>query len=508
MARVSRRRVVLGHGDARALLPAVLQGVQAEVGHRGGLLVPEDAEHAARVAESVRHGLPSIMPRKTPNGATARSPRPAPRPTEARRPALRRRPRCAGAGPRCVRARAPAPRRRARGPAPCPASRSATEAMICVAASPKSAVACATGSPPAGCGKRDLRADAAAREAALGQRHGQPAPPRSRAPSPAGRRRRGPQPGAGAPSPPRDRSRAGIPAGPAVNALEGTRCRPASRPARCAEQHDHRPRAPEDAAQHAVGVVEDPDHADDRRREDRAALGLVVETDVAARDRHLQGPAGVAQPLHRPRELPHDLRPLRVAEVEAVRRRHGPCPRAGDVARRLRRRQHGSAVRVQVAVPPVAVEGEGERPAGALDADHPRPSAGGQQRVRPHHVVVLARDPALARHRRRRQQGRQRFPRGRGGPRPERLRVERLPRREVLRLADRPVVERAPRRQAAGWESPPPSPRGWRTRSRPSAVTAPIRTASRVPLGEDALHLRLAAPADDEQHPAPATPTA
>ena len=48
----------VGGGDARALLPAVLQRVEAEVGQVRRLGVAEDAEDAALVAELVEHCLP------------------------------------------------------------------------------------------------------------------------------------------------------------------------------------------------------------------------------------------------------------------------------------------------------------------------------------------------------------------------------------------------------------------------------------------------------------------
>ena len=47
--------LAVGSGDAGALLPAVLQRVQAEVGHVGRLGVAEDAEDAALFPEFVKH---------------------------------------------------------------------------------------------------------------------------------------------------------------------------------------------------------------------------------------------------------------------------------------------------------------------------------------------------------------------------------------------------------------------------------------------------------------------
>src|SRR6187402_2416754 len=69
-------------------------------------------------------------------------------------------------------------------------------------------------------------------------------------------------------------------------------------------------------------IVEQADAADRWGGQDgRAAarrLALVVEADVAADDREVEGAAGVAHAAQRFDELGHDLGPLRVAEVEAV----------------------------------------------------------------------------------------------------------------------------------------------------------------------------------------------
>ena len=51
----------VGGGDARALLAAVLQRVQAEVGHVGRFGVAEDAEDAALVLEFVEHVRPILL---------------------------------------------------------------------------------------------------------------------------------------------------------------------------------------------------------------------------------------------------------------------------------------------------------------------------------------------------------------------------------------------------------------------------------------------------------------
>ena len=76
------------------------------------------------------------------------------------------------------------------------------------------------------------------------------------------------------------------------------------------------------------------DTADDRRRRDRAAVGLVVERDVARDDRDAERARRGRDPVDRLRELPGDLGFLGIAEVEAVGQAERLPAGAGDVSRR------------------------------------------------------------------------------------------------------------------------------------------------------------------------------
>ncbi len=67
-----------------------------------------------------------------------------------------------------------------------------------------------------------------------------------------------------------------------------------------AEQEDDVALALEPAAEDPGGVLDQADHADDRRRVDAASVGLVVERDVAAGDRHVERAAGLADPARSP----------------------------------------------------------------------------------------------------------------------------------------------------------------------------------------------------------------
>ncbi len=145
-------------------------------------------------------------------------------------------------------------------------------------------------------------------------------------------------------------------------------------------------------------VLEQADHADRRRRRDRAAVGLVVEGDVAGDDRDLQGAAGVGDSAHRGLELAHDLRLLGISEVQAVGDRERPRSDAGDRARRLRDGQRRAAVGIESAEEgiDVALQGQGLR--GSLDPHDRGVAPGTLDRVRADHVVVLRPDPGLLGH--------------------------------------------------------------------------------------------------------------
>ena len=67
-------------------------------------------------------------------------------------------------------------------------------------------------------------------------------------------------------------------------------------------------------------IIDDADDADHRSRIDRLAVGLVVEADVAAGNRRIEGAARLGDPFDRLDELPHDLGTFGIAEVQAVGR--------------------------------------------------------------------------------------------------------------------------------------------------------------------------------------------
>ena len=185
-------------------------------------------------------------------------------------------------------------------------------------------------------------------------------------------------------------------------------------------------------------------------------------------------------PFDRLRELPHDRRPLGVAEVQAVGRAERPRAGARDVARRFGHREHRAAIRIEIAVAAVAVHRHRQRAIGALDAHDAGAQPGQVDRVGPHHVVVLPIHPALARDRRRAEQREQRASLRRAPGRAARAR-SRSSCCASARYSGSAIGRRytgASSVSARFGISATTAPRSF-TRSRPSPVTSPMRTACR-----------------------------
>ena len=70
---------------------------------------------------------------------------------------------------------------------------------------------------------------------------------------------------------------------------------------RVAQQHDGVAARFETAANHLVGVLDQPNDAQNRRRINRPAVGFVVQADVATGDRNLERNARGRDPFDRPR---------------------------------------------------------------------------------------------------------------------------------------------------------------------------------------------------------------
>src|SRR3954454_14895767 len=118
-------------------------------------------------------------------------------------------------------------------------------------------------------------------------------------------------------------------------------------------------------------IVEQTDAADRGGGEDGEAgavfaFGLVVEADVAAHDGEIERSAGLGNAFDTADELAHDLRPLRVAEVEAIGDRERLRPDRAEVAIGFSDSLLPASDRVGVAIAGRAVGGERKRFFGAV----------------------------------------------------------------------------------------------------------------------------------------------
>src|SRR6266540_1982110 len=164
---------------------------------------------------------------------------------------------------------------------------------------------------------------------------------------------------------------------------------------RHAQQQDRVARFFEPLRGRVTRVLDQAEHADDGSRIDSLPFGLVVKTDVAAGDRSPERATSPGHSVYRLAESPHHFRAFGAGEVQAVGDSQRPRATAHHVARGFGDGQFRPFARVQAAVTPVAIERHRQ---GAPRLFHPQRRRVGTRRhdrVRPHHVVVLAVDPAL-----------------------------------------------------------------------------------------------------------------
>ena len=206
-------------------------------------------------------------------------------------------------------------------------------------------------------------------------------------------------------------------------------------------------------------VVENADDADDGRRRDRTAARRVVEADVPASDGHIERRARVTEPTDDLDELPHHVRPGRVAHVEAVSCRERTRAGAGDVA--VGGGDDAARALARVELAPAAVADGGERD-GAVGAREPDDARACRTRLQDgaaeHQVVILLVHPALrSQHRCAGDAQQQRGEIASGEPlrlgvQVDVVRVDRRQRVHALRPGARPVEHRTLVGEAAcGW---------------------------------------------------------
>src|SRR5947207_5394791 len=144
-------------------------------------------------------------------------------------------------------------------------------------------------------------------------------------------------------------------------------------------------------------VFQNSDHAKNGSRIDSIAERFVIEADVAASDGNFKLFAGFGDPVNDLRKLPHDVRLLGIAEVQAVRRAHGSCAGAGDVTGGFRDGVHCTKLGVEVTPAAVAIERHRERSVRTFDANDPAiTGTGALNGVGLDHGIVLLINPSLA----------------------------------------------------------------------------------------------------------------
>src|SRR5690606_14274003 len=107
-------------------------------------------------------------------------------------------------------------------------------------------------------------------------------------------------------------------------------------------------------------VVDEADAADRRRRQDRAAVGLVVEADIAGHDGEVERTACLADPTHATNKLAHRFRPLGTAEIEVVGDCKRTCADCDEVAPGFRNRLLTALERIRIAIAGRYIAGERE----------------------------------------------------------------------------------------------------------------------------------------------------
>ncbi len=154
-----------------------------------------------------------------------------------------------------------------------------------------------------------------------------------------------------------------------------------------------------------LDILEYSYHADGRRGIYGGFRPFVVEADIAAHHRHIEGAAGIRNAFHRTFQLPEAVRLFRFAEIQAVGDRRGIGADADQVARGFRHRDLRAEIGIKVAIAAVAVGGDAQTFARPLNANNRGIARARRQHgIRLHHMVVLFECPALAGDIRRREQ--------------------------------------------------------------------------------------------------------
>ena len=178
------------------------------------------------------------------------------------------------------------------------------------------------------------------------------------------------------------------------------------RPSRPGERHDARTEqddavtlAPTDTRWRAVEAIDEAEHADDRRRVDVVARGLVVEADVAADYGDAERATRLTHAVDGLAQLPHDRGMFGVAEVQTVDQRDRARADTSQIEHRFTDDSRRAAARIDRTPAMVAVGRERERATrvvtggGVFEPQHRGVATRALDRVQEQHVVVLGENP-------------------------------------------------------------------------------------------------------------------
>src|SRR5215467_12665021 len=150
-------------------------------------------------------------------------------------------------------------------------------------------------------------------------------------------------------------------------------------------------------SRHGLGeFIEQSDAADRWCRQNGAAIGFVIERDIPRHDWKVERATGLADAAHTADELTHDLRPLRIAEVEIVGERQRLRTDCAEIAPRLGDRLLAALERIGLTIARRHIGGQRQGLGTLVDAHDRGIAARPLYGVTENNVIVLLPDPALA----------------------------------------------------------------------------------------------------------------
>ena len=165
----------------------------------------------------------------------------------------------------------------------------------------------------------------------------------------------------------------------------------------CAQQNNRHPGVGKARTAVPLHIVQQPQPANNRRRVNRRPPALVVQADIPANHRNPQNAASIGHPANALLQLVVNLRPFRVAKIQAVGQGQRLRPHAGKVARNLGHHSLPAPIWIQKALPPVPVNRHGDGARRSFDTQHGGiPRARRNYSISLHLMVVLPIDPPPA----------------------------------------------------------------------------------------------------------------